>query len=534
MPSPRNEPVLDYAPGQPQTAALQSALKELMATQIEAAPILNGKEIRTGKTSEMRPPHRTSHRLGVFHEAGAEQVAAAISGALKVAPEWAATSPEDRAAIFLKAAELLAGKYRYRIAAATMLGQSKTCHQAEIDASCELVDFLRYNCAFQEQILSIQPVSLPGMWNVLDYRPLEGFVFAVTPFNFTAIAGNLPTAAALMGNVALWKPASSSVYSNYLVMKVFEEAGLPPGVIQFVPGSGSTVGNPVLAHRDLAGVHFTGSTGVFQQMWSTIGANIKNYRSYPRLVGETGGKDFMLIHASADVDVSVASLVRGAFEYQGQKCSAASRAYIPKSLWPRIQEKLVAETKSIKVGDVTDFSCFMGAVIDAKSKENIRGYLDRAKQSPGVRLLTGGDLSREDGHFVSPTILEVDDPKYQTMCEEIFGPVLTIYVYDDAKWPDTLKLIDETSPYALTGGIVARDRQAIVEASKALRQSAGNLYINNKCTGALVGQQPFGGARGSGTNDKAGSLFNLLRWTSTRTISETLLPPTDYRYPYLT
>jgi len=533
MPSPRNEPVLDYAPGQPQTTALKSALAELMATQIEAAPILDGKELRTGKTTEIRPPHRTNHLLGKFHEVGAAEVAQAIEGARRAAPGWAKTPAEDRAAIFLKAAELLSGKYRYRIAAATMLGQSKTCHQAEIDASCELVDFLRYNCAFQQQIYEMQPLSPPGMWNRLDYRPLEGFVFAVTPFNFTAIAGNLPSSAALMGNVVLWKPASTSVYSNYLVMKVFEEAGLPPGVIQFLPGSGATVGDPVLKHRDLAGVHFTGSTRVFQQMWGTIGANIAGYKSYPRIVGETGGKDFILVHPSADVDVSVAALVRGAFEYQGQKCSAASRAYLPKSLWPRLKERLLEEVRSLKVGDVTDFSCFLGAVIDAKSKENIRGYLDRVKASSTAKILVGGDTSTEGGHFVAPTVVEVSDPKYQTMCEEIFGPVLSLYVYDDAQWDATLKLIDETSIYALTGAVIARDRQAIIQATQALSQSAGNFYINNKCTGAVVGQQPFGGARGSGTNDKAGSLFNLLRWTSTRTLSETLLPPTDYRYPYL-
>ncbi|MBY0371749.1 L-glutamate gamma-semialdehyde dehydrogenase [bacterium] len=532
MPSPRNEPVFDYAPGQPQTAALKGALKELLGTQIEAAPILDGKELRTGKTTEIHPPHRTSHRLGVFHEVGAAEVAKAIEGARRAAPGWAAMAAEDRAAIFLKAADLLAGKYRYRIAAATMLGQSKTCHQAEIDASCELVDFLRYNCAFQEQIYQMQPYSPPGMWNRLDYRALEGFVFAVTPFNFTAIAGNLPTSAALMGNVVLWKPASTSVYSNYLLMKVFEEAGLPPGVIQFLPGSGGTVGDPVLKHRDLAGVHFTGSTRVFQQMWGTIGANIQNYKSYPRIVGETGGKDFIVAHPSADEDVIIAALVRGAYEYQGQKCSAASRCYLPKSLWPRLKERLIEEIKTMKVGDVADFSCFMGAVIDAKSRDNIRGYLDRAKASSAAKILTGGEFA-DGGYFVSPTLIEVADPKYQTMCEEIFGPVLSVYIYDDAKWEETLHLIDDTSMYALTGAILARDREAIAQATRVLSQSAGNFYINNKCTGAVVGQQPFGGARGSGTNDKAGSLFNLLRWTSTRTVSETLLPPTNYRYPYL-
>jgi 1-pyrroline-5-carboxylate dehydrogenase len=414
-----------------------------------------------------------------------------------------------------------------------MLGQSKTCHQAEIDSACELIDFLRFNVHFQQQIYSIQPKSPPGQHNQMEYRPLEGFVFAVTPFNFTAIAGNLPTSAALMGNVVLWKPASTAVYSAHFIMKLLEESGLPPGVIQFLPGSGSQVGDPVLASPDFAGVHFTGSTRVFQGMWKTIGENIANYRSYPRIVGETGGKDFVFAHPSADPAVLATAMLRGAFEYQGQKCSAASRAYIPKSLWPELKERMVAEMKTMKVGDVADFSNFMGAVIDRKSFDNIQGYIEGVRKSSDAKIIAGGKCDATEGYFVEPTLIEAKNPEYRTMCEEIFGPVLSVYVYDDEKFEETLELCDRTSPYALTGCILSQDRSAIVRATEVLSQAAGNFYINNKPTGAVVGQQPFGGARGSGTNDKAGSIFNLLRWTSVRTLSETFHPPTDYRYPFL-
>ena len=532
-PKPRNEKVLSYAPGHPETRALKAALSDLLGEETEAAPIIDAEDVRTGKTTAIHPPHSLNHRLGHYHEAGSVEVKKAIDGARKAAVAWSRTAPADRAAIFLKAAELIADKYRFRLNAATMLGQSKTCYQAEIDSACELVDFLRFNVHFQQQIYSIQPRSPKNQWNQLEYRPLEGFVFAVTPFNFTAIAGNLPTSAALMGNVVLWKPASTAVYSGYHLMQILREAGLPPGVIQFLPGSGGNVGDPVLASPDFAGVHFTGSTRVFNAMWKTIGENIGSYRTYPRIVGETGGKDFVFVHPSADVDVVSTALLRGAFEYQGQKCSAASRAYIPKSLWVQVKQALVAGMQSMKVGDVTDFSCFMGAVIDEKAFESIKGYIENVAGSSDAKVIQGGNCSKNDGYFIEPTLIETTDPKYRTMCEEIFGPVLTVYVYDDRKFEETLALCDATSPYALTGSILARDRDAIRKATDALRNAAGNFYINNKPTGAVVGQQPFGGARGSGTNDKAGSVFNLLRWTSVRTLSETFHPPTDYRYPYL-
>lgn len=532
-PRPRNESVLSYAPGAPETQALKKALADLSSSEVEIAPILHGSEVRTGKTVPIHSPHRLEKRLGVYHEAGAEEVQKAIEFSKRAAASWARTPATDRAAIFLRAAELLATKYRFILNAATMLGQSKTCHQAEIDSACELIDFLRFNVHFQEQIYSIQPESAPGMWNRLEYRPLEGFVFAVTPFNFTAIAGNLPTSAALMGNVVLWKPASTAVYSGYFIMKLLEEAGLPPGVIQFLPGSGGTVGDPVLAHSDLAGVHFTGSTRVFHSMWKTIGSNIASYRSYPRIVGETGGKDFIFVHASADADIVAAALLRGAFEYQGQKCSAASRAYIPRSLWNEVRDRLIADMKTIKMGDVSDFSNFMGAVIDKKAFESIQGYIEKAKTSSDAKILQGGGCRSEKGYFIEPTLIETTNPQYRTMCEEIFGPILTVHVYEDSEFEEMLEVCDATSPYALTGSIIARDREAIRTASNLLVNSAGNFYINNKCTGAVVGQQPFGGARASGTNDKAGSVYNLLRWTSLRTLSETFAPPTDYRYPFL-
>jgi len=532
-PLPKNEPVLDYKRNSSETQALQKQLADFAKREIEIPVIINGKEVRTGKTVNVTMPHNHRHRLATCHLAGPEEIQAAITGSIEAQREWARMPYAQRSAIFLKAGELLAGPYRQILNASTMLGQSKTCYQAEIDAACELVDFFRFNVAFLEQMYAIQPLSTSGIWNRLEYRPLEGFVFAVTPFNFTSIGGNLPTAPAMLGNSVVWKPATTSVYSNYFIVKMLEEAGLPPGVIQFIPGSGAAVGDRVLADKNLAGVHFTGSTGVFQTMWKTIGGNIQSYRSYPRIVGETGGKDFVFAHALADVEALCTALVRGAFEYQGQKCSAASRAYIPQSLWPQLKERLAAEVSSIKMGDIADFKNFMGAVIDRKSFENIKGYLDEAKRSSDVTIVAGGNCRDEEGYFVEPTVLEVKNPRYRTMCEEIFGPVLTIYVYDDKKFEETLKVCDETSPYALTGAIFARDRRTIDQMTQALTQSAGNFYVNTKPTGAVVGQQPFGGARGSGTNDKAGSIFNLLRWTSLRTVSETFSPPKDYRYPFM-
>lgn len=533
IPAPKNEPVLSYTPESIETRELKKALNNLSSVETEVCVRINGKAIRTGKTEVMVQPHKHQHKLGHYHKAGPEEVKAAIQGALAVAKDWAAMPASSRAAIFLKAAELLATKYRPLLNAATMLGQSKTCYQAEIDSACELIDFLRFNCHFQEQMYSMQPISGPGMWNHMEYRPLEGFVFAVTPFNFTAIAGNLTTSAALLGNVVVWKPASTAVYSGHFIMNLLEEAGLPPGVIQFVPGSGAAVGDLCIKDRNLAGVHFTGSTGVFQDMWKNIGNQIHQYRSYPRIVGETGGKDFVFAHPSADVEGLVANTIRGAFEYQGQKCSAASRAYIPKSLWKEVKERLISEVKTIQMGDVSDFKNFMGAVIDKKSFDNIRGYIENVSKSSDAEIIVGGKCRDEEGYFVEPTIIETKNPAYRTMCEEIFGPVLTVYAYDDDKYEETLKLCDETSPYALTGCIWAQDRKAIDTALRVLHQSAGNFYINNKPTGAVVGQQPFGGARGSGTNDKAGSLLNLLRWVSVRTVSETFSPPKSYRYPFM-
>ncbi len=533
IPAPKNETVLNYAPEAPETKELKNHLAAMARMEIEVPLVINGKEVRTGKTESIIQPHKHQHKLGYFHKAGPDEVKSAIQGALSVAKDWAAMPYSARAAIFLKAAELLATKYRPVLNAATMLGQGKTCYQAEIDSACELIDFLRFNCHFQEQMYSMQPISAPGMWNRMEYRPLEGFIFAVTPFNFTAIAGNLTTSAALLGNVVVWKPASTAVYSGHFIMKLLEEAGLPPGVIQFVPGSGAAVGDICIRDKNLAGVHFTGSTGVFQDMWKNIGENIHQYRSYPRIVGETGGKDFVFAHPSADVDGLVAAIVRGSFEYQGQKCSAASRAYIPKSLWKEVKEKLVAEVKTIKMGDISDFKNFMGAVIDKKSFDNIRGYLEGVAQSKDSEIIVGGKCRDEEGYFVEPTVIETKNPHYRTMCEEIFGPVMTVYVYEDSQFEETLKICDETSPYALTGCIWAQDRRVIETAMTRLSQSAGNFYINNKPTGAVVGQQPFGGARGSGTNDKAGSLLNLLRWVSVRTVSETFSPPKNYRYPFM-
>jgi 1-pyrroline-5-carboxylate dehydrogenase len=528
-----NEPVKGYVPGSPARASLQAKLGEMSADKIEIPLVIDGKEVRTGRIGQAVMPHRHAHVLADFHQGGATEVNQAIDAALKAQRDWAALPWEARAAVFLKAADLLAGPYRDVLNAATMLGQSKTCHQAEIDSACELIDFFRFNVAFYDQLLREQPRSAPGIWNRTEHRPLEGFVFAVSPFNFTAIAGNLPTTPALCGNTVVWKPASTAIYSAHFIMKLLQEAGLPPGVINLVIGGGAAIGDPVLDSPHLAGVHFTGSTGVFHQMWRRIGDNIDKYRSYPRLVGETGGKDFILAHPSADYAALVTAIVRGAFEYQGQKCSAASRVYVPSNLWPRVRDMLVAEVESIRMGDVADFSNFMGAVIDAKSFRTQSDAIEQARKSGNASILAGGGCDDTEGYFVRPTVIQTTNPKYRTMCDELFGPVLTVHVYDESKWRETLDLVDSTSPYALTGAIFAQDRYAIEEALDRLRNAAGNFYINDKPTGAVVGQQPFGGGRASGTNDKAGSILNLLRWISPRSIKETFAPPHDYRYPFM-
>ncbi len=536
VPYPENEPVLSYAPGSPERERIKQALKELSGRQIEIPLIIGGKEIRTGRLGDCRMPHDHRRLLGQYHKAGAREVNLAIRAALKARKEWAAMPWEARAAVLLKAADLLAGPYRMILNAATMLGQSKTVFQAEIDAACELIDFWRFNPSYLTQILAEQPDSAPGMWNMLEQRPLDGFVFAVTPFNFTSIAGNLPTAPALMGNTVIWKPASSAVYAASWLMKVLQEAGLPDGVINLVPGSGGQVGDPVMASPDLAGVHFTGSTAVFQGMWGQIGQNIHNYKCYPRIVGETGGKDFVFAHASADVPALVTALVRGAFEFQGQKCSAASRAYIPESLWKTVQERLMAEIASIAMGDVQDFRNFMGAVIDRAAFTSIKGYIDEAgsrKARAKSRIIAGGGCDDSKGYFIQPTVILCKDPRSRTMIEEIFGPVLSVHVYPDREYLKTLRLCDDSAAYALTGAIFAQDRAAILTAMSELSGAAGNFYINDKPTGAVVGQQPFGGSRASGTNDKAGSYLNLVRWTSPRTIKETFVPPISYGYPHM-
>ena len=533
VPVPVNEPVKAYAPGSPERASLKATLARMSAEQVEMPLVIDGKDVRTGKLGQAVMPHRHAHVLGDFHQGGETEVQSAISAARRAQKDWAALPWEARASVFLKAADLLAGPYRDVLNAATMLGQSKTCHQAEIDSACELIDFFRFNVAFYEQLLREQPQSSPGMWNRLEHRPLEGFVFAVSPFNFTSIAGNLPTAPALCGNTVLWKPASTSVYSAHFLMQLFKEAGLPDGVINLVTGSGADIGNPVLANRHLAGIHFTGSTKVFHQMWRMVGNNIDQYASYPRLVGETGGKDFIVAHASADPVALATAITRGAFEYQGQKCSAASRVYVPSNLWPQVQELLVAQVESIRMGDVSDFSNFMGAVIDPSSFRTQKAAIDEAKASSDASILVGGEYDDSEGWFVRPTIIVATDPAYRTLRDELFGPVLTLHVYDERKWLETLDLVDSTSPYALTGAIFAQDRYAIQQGLERLRNAAGNFYINDKPTGAVVGQQPFGGARASGTNDKAGSILNLLRWISPRSIKETFVPATDYRYPFM-
>ncbi len=530
---PVNEPVRSYGPGSPEKKSIKKRLDEMLSEEIEIPLIIGGKEVRTGDTAQAVCPHDHKKVLATYHQAGAQEVAAAAEAAKAAWKDWSETSWEDRASILMRAADLLAGPWRDTLNGATMLNQSKTVFQAEIDSACEMIDFWRFNPYYMRTIYSDQPWSLPGTWNRVDYRPLEGFVFAVSPFNFTSIGGNLPTAPALMGNTVLWKPASSSVYSNYFIMKLLQAAGFPDGVINFIPGKASKVGDPALAHADLAGIHFTGSTPVFQSMWKTIGDNVANYRSYPRIVGETGGKNFVVAHPSADVEAYVTALVRGAFEYQGQKCSAASRAYVPKSLWPRVREMLVDQIKTIDQGPPTDFRNFMAAVIDEPSFDRVMRYIDHARDSGDAEILTGGKGDKSDGYFIEPTVVLTTDPRFKLMREEIFGPVLTVYVYDDLELEKTLELVDTASPYALTGAIFAEDRKAVDSLSKVLRNAAGNFYINDKPTGAVVGQQPFGGARASGTNDKAGSLVNLLRWTSLRAIKENFVPPKAYRYPHM-
>jgi 1-pyrroline-5-carboxylate dehydrogenase len=533
VPIPSNEPIYSYAPGTPEKEALKAQLKNMLSEEIEIPLIIGGEEVRTGNFADCRCPHDHKHLLARYHKAGPSELAKAVEEAGKAWRDWSEMDWVSRASIFLRAAELLATKYRYILNAATMLGQSKTAYQAEIDSACELIDFYRFNPCYMRMIYAQQPDSSASTWNYLEYRALEGFVFAVTPFNFTSIAGNLPISPAMMGNTVLWKPASSAVYSAYFLTQLWKEAGVPDGVINFIPGPGRYIGDPVLEKPELAGVHFTGSTVVFQGMWKTIGTNIMNYKSYPRIVGETGGKDFVFVHASADPEAVSTALIRGAFEYQGQKCSAASRAYIPSNLWPSIKEMMLDEIKTIKMGDITDFSNFIGAVIDKLAFDSIVEFIEYAKESKEADIIQGGNYDDSKGYYIEPTLVVVTDPKHKLMEEEIFGPVLTIFIYPEDEYHKTLEICDTTSPYALTGCIFANDRKAITEAYVALRHAAGNFYINDKPTGAVVGQQPFGGARGSGTDDKAGSYLNLLRWASARAVKENLNPPKDYRYPFM-
>lgn len=533
FPLPANEPVLSYAPNSPERKRLKAVLAELKKKTADIPMYIGNKEVRTTKKMSIHPPHERAHTLGHFYMGDEKHVKQAIDAALAAKDAWSNMSWENRANIFLKAADLIATKYRPYMNGTTMLGQSKNAYQAEIDAACELIDFLRFNVHFLDEIYRQQPISGPGMHNRMEYRPLEGFVLAVTPFNFTAIGGNLPASAAMCGNTVVWKPANTQVYSAAMFMQILKEAGLPDGVINLVYVDGPTLGKVCFAHRDFAGVHFTGSTGVFNQMWETIGKNMASYRSYPRIVGETGGKDFVMVHPSADTDVVTTALLRGAFEFQGQKCSAASRAYIPSNLAEEVKKKLIAGVKKMKMGSVEDFSNFINAVIDEKSFDKISEYIANAKKDKKADVWVGGKCDKKQGYFIQPTVIEAKDPHYVTMCEEIFGPVLTVYIYPEKEFEKTLKLVDTTSPYALTGAIISRDRQAIELATKALRNAAGNFYINDKPTGAVVGQQPFGGARASGTNDKAGSILNLYRWLSPRTIKETYNPPTDFAYPFM-
>jgi 1-pyrroline-5-carboxylate dehydrogenase len=530
-PQARNEVVRSYTPGSSESKALHQKIQEMRSQSIDIPMFIGGKEVRTGKTRRIAPPHDHAHTLGHYHEGDASHVAMAIDAALKAKKDWEQLPWEQRAGVFLRMAELLAGPYRDTLNASTMLGQSKNPFQAEIDAACELIDFFRFNVQYMTEIYRQQPESLPGTWNRLEYRALEGFVFALTPFNFTSIAGNLPTAPALMGNTVVWKPSNTQIYSAYFLMQLFREAGLPDGVINLVYVSGPVAGDVIFSHPDFAGIHFTGSTGVFQDIWKSIGNNIHRYRSYPRIVGETGGKDFVLAHHSARVDVLATALSRGAFEYQGQKCSAASRAYIPESLWPAVKERVLADLADMKMGGVEEFTNFINAVIDEKSFDKLAAQIEQARRD-GQEIVAGGSYDKSKGYFIEPTIIRASDPKYVTLCEELFGPILTVYVYPDAEYEEILALCDETSPYALTGAVIAQDRYALDLATERLRHSAGTFYINDKPTGAVVGQQPFGGARGSGTNDKAGSSLNLLRWVSARTIKENLVPPITYRYPF--
>jgi 1-pyrroline-5-carboxylate dehydrogenase len=533
VPTPKNEPVLSYAPGSKERQLLKKALADARGQVVDVPMYIGGEEVRSQNKKKLSPPHDHQHVLGYFYEGDKSHVEQAIQAALNARELWINLGWEHRAGIFLKAAELLAGPYRYKMNAATMLGQSKNAYQAEIDSACELIDFLRFNVHYMTQIYSDQPESSPGVWNRMEYRALEGFTFALTPFNFTAIAGNLPTSMAMMGNTVVWKPANSQIYAAHVIMQVLKEAGLPDGVINLIYVSGPDAGDVIFNHRDFAGIHFTGSTGVFQGMWKTIGQNIQKYKSYPRIVGETGGKDFVMVHKSANAKEVSTALSRGAFEYQGQKCSAASRAYIPSNLWEDVRKYLLEDLKTFKMGPTEDFGNFVNAVIDEKAFNSISGYIEKAKENPMNEIIAGGKYDKSKGYFIEPTVIVSKDPSSITMCEEIFGPVLTIYVYHAENFEQTLELVDSTSPYALTGSIFAKDRYAIELATKKLTNAAGNFYINDKPTGAVVGQQPFGGARGSGTNDKAGAKVNLLRWVSLRTIKETFVPPVDYRYPFL-
>ncbi|MDX6447664.1 MAG: 1-pyrroline-5-carboxylate dehydrogenase [Gaiellaceae bacterium] len=532
-PPAENEPVRSYAPGSPEREELRVRLAEMQAQQMELPLIIGGEEVRTGNTFDAVMPHKKDHVLASVHKGGAKEVERAIAAAAEAWEDWSRWPWDERAAVFLRAAELLSGPWRATLNAATMLGQSKTAHQAEIDAACELIDFFRFNVQFMRRIYEEQPISSAGVWNKLEYRPLEGFVFAVSPFNFTAIGGNLTGSPALMGNTVVWKPASTAAYSSYFLMKLFEAAGMPPGVLNLVYGSGAEIGDPALASPDLAGIHFTGSTPVFQGMWKTVGKNIENYRNYPRIVGETGGKDFIVAHKSADAAAVATAIVRGSFEYQGQKCSAASRVFAPSNLWPEIRERLLTQVGELRMGDVSDFGNFMGAVIDAGSFRTQKEAIEEAKKAAKTEVLVGGGYDDSDGYFVEPTVIETSDPDFRTMKEELFGPVVTAYVYPEGKYRETLELVDKGAPYGLTGAVFSQDRSAVDEAGDALRYAAGNFYVNDKPTGAVVGQQPFGGARASGTNDKAGSMWNLIRWVSPRTIKETFVPATDYRYPFM-
>lgn len=533
VPVPVNEPVLNYAPGSAERKALKEAIQEARSKVVDIPMYIGNQEVRSGKTAELRPPHDHKHLLGTYHISDASHVSQAIDAALAAKPNWEALNWEQRAAIFLKAAELIAGPYRAKLNAATMLGQSKNAYQAEIDSACEIIDFLRFNVYFMSQIYAEQPQSAKGIWNRLEYRPLEGFIYALTPFNFTAIAGNLPASAALMGNVVVWKPSNTQVYSANVLMEIFKEAGVPNGVINLIYPSGPVAAEVIFNHADFAGIHFTGSTGVFQDIWKTIGNNIHKFKTYPRIVGETGGKDFIVAHHSAHVDTVVTAMLRGAFEYQGQKCSAASRAYIPSNLWDEVKAKMVKEMAGFNVGPVEDFRNFVNAVIDEKSFDKLAAYIEEAKKDPSCEIVAGGTYDKSKGWFIQPTLIVTSNPKYTTMCEELFGPVLTVYVYDANEFESTLDLVNETSEYALTGAVLAQDRYAIDMATWKLRNAAGNFYINDKPTGAVVGQQPFGGARASGTNDKAGAMINLMRWVSLRTIKETFVPPVNYTYDFM-